>query len=48
MGHGQVRRSRLYYLRKLQGKAARLHQEEGGGAHAPAASPAAPAAPSAS
>jgi large subunit ribosomal protein L19 len=30
VGHGQVRRSRLYYLRALQGKAARLHQEEGG------------------
>ena len=29
LGHGQVRRSRLYYLRDLQGKAARLHQEEG-------------------
>jgi large subunit ribosomal protein L19 len=30
VSHGQVRRSRLYYLRELQGKAARLHQEEGG------------------
>src|SRR5512145_2742800 len=30
VGHGEVRRSRLYYLRELQGKAARLHQEEGG------------------
>jgi len=29
MSHGEVRRSRLYYLRELQGKAARLHQEEG-------------------
>ena len=29
VGHGEVRRSRLYYLRALQGKAARLHQEEG-------------------
>jgi large subunit ribosomal protein L19 len=29
MGHGAVRRARLYYLRELQGKAARLHQEEG-------------------
>ncbi len=37
VGHGEVRRSRLYYLRDLQGKAARLHQEEG------AAQPAAPA-----
>jgi large subunit ribosomal protein L19 len=41
LGHGEVRRSRLYYLRELQGKAARLHQEEGGaGAAAPAAAPA--------
>jgi large subunit ribosomal protein L19 len=43
VGHGEVRRSRLYYLRELQGKAARLHQEEGGseggGATAPAATP---------
>ena len=29
LGHGEVRRSRLYYLRELQGKAARLHQAEG-------------------
>ena len=34
LGHGEVRRSRLYYLRALQGKAARLHQEEGGSAAA--------------
>src|SRR5512146_3541006 len=34
MSHGEVRRSRLYYLRELQGKAARLHQEEGGAAAA--------------
>jgi large subunit ribosomal protein L19 len=46
VGHGEVRRSRLYYLRALQGKAARLHQEEGGGAEAaPAPAPAAPLAP---
>jgi large subunit ribosomal protein L19 len=49
LGHGEVRRSRLYYLRELQGKAARLHQEEGGeaaaAAPAAAAPPAAPAAP---
>jgi large subunit ribosomal protein L19 len=48
VGHGEVRRSRLFYLRALQGKAARLHQEgsERGGATAPAAAaPAAPAAP---
>src|SRR6266567_4955576 len=43
LGHGQVRRSRLYYLRGLQGKAARLQQEAVGVAPAPAA-PAAPAA----
>ena len=42
VGHGEVRRSRLYYLRELQGKAARLHQEEGG---AEAAAPAAPTPP---
>jgi large subunit ribosomal protein L19 len=37
VSHGVVRRSRLYYLRELQGKAARLHQEEGGvGGSAPA------------
>ena len=47
LGHGLVRRSRLYYLRALQGKAARLHQEEGGESapSTPAAAPAAPAAP---
>jgi large subunit ribosomal protein L19 len=45
LGHGQVRRSRLYYLRDLQGKAARLHQEEGGASTEGGASPApAPAA----
>jgi len=42
-GHGQVRRSRLYYLRDLQGKAARLHQAEGPGPGEAAAAPAAPA-----
>ena len=44
---GQVRRARLYYLRELQGKAARIdHKDEGmeEGA-AGAAAPAAPAAP---
>ncbi|MFT3916263.1 MAG: 50S ribosomal protein L19 [Anaeromyxobacteraceae bacterium] len=40
LGHGEVRRARLYFLRDLQGKAARLHQEEGSGE---AAAPAAPA-----
>ena len=38
-GHGEVRRSRLFYLRDLQGKAARLTQDEG-----PAESAAKPAA----
>jgi large subunit ribosomal protein L19 len=28
MSHGEVRRSRLFYLRDLQGKAARLTQQE--------------------
>ncbi|MGA8890080.1 MAG: 50S ribosomal protein L19 [Anaeromyxobacteraceae bacterium] len=31
VGRGEVRRSRLYYLRGLQGKAARVQQEEGTG-----------------
>jgi large subunit ribosomal protein L19 len=44
VGHGEVRRSRLYYLRERQGKAARLHQEEGGPASAAPAAPA-PASP---
>jgi large subunit ribosomal protein L19 len=40
VSHGEVRRSRLYYLRELQGKAARLHQEEGAAqAAAPAPAP---------
>lgn len=30
VSRGDVRRSRLYYLRALQGKAARLHQEDAG------------------
>jgi large subunit ribosomal protein L19 len=34
VGRGNVRRSRLYYLRGLQGKAARVAQEEGGSAAA--------------
>jgi large subunit ribosomal protein L19 len=49
VGHGEVRRSRLYYLRELQGKAARLHQEEGSESRpvtsASTAAPATPAAP---
>ncbi len=44
LGHGEVRRSRLYYLRALQGKAARLHQEEGAG-EAEGATPAPAPAP---
>ncbi len=46
LGHGQVRRSRLYFLRALQGKAARLQQEEASES-APAAASAAPSAPAA-
>jgi large subunit ribosomal protein L19 len=51
LGHGGVRRARLYFLRGLQGKAARLQKEDGGGEAqapapaAPAATPAAPATP---
>jgi len=41
-GHGEVRRSRLFYLRDLQGKAARLTQDEGG-VQAPAKPAEAPA-----
>jgi large subunit ribosomal protein L19 len=44
-GHGQVRRSRLYYLRDLQGKAARLHQAAGPAPAAAAPAVPAPAAP---
>jgi large subunit ribosomal protein L19 len=40
MGHGEVRRARLFYLRELQGKAARLTQEEGTTEAAPASAPA--------
>ncbi len=44
VSHGDVRRARLYYLRALQGKAARLSHEEGRAAEAeaPAAAPEAP------
>ena len=46
LGHGEVRRSRLYYLRELQGKAARLHQAEGAaGAAASDAAAGSPAEP---
>jgi len=31
VNHGEVRRSRLYYLRDLKGKAARLTHDEGAG-----------------
>jgi large subunit ribosomal protein L19 len=43
VNHGEVRRSRLFYLRDLQGKAARLTHDEGA-AETPvaAATPAAP------
>ena len=34
VGRGAVRRARLYYLRGLQGKAARVQQEDGPGASA--------------
>ncbi len=47
VGHGEVRRSRLFYLRDLHGKAARLTQEEGPGEAARPAAPSAPAAPTA-
>ena len=43
MSHGEVRRAHLYYLRELQGKAARLTREEGGGPEAEAAAPPPPA-----
>ncbi|HYQ80774.1 MAG TPA: 50S ribosomal protein L19 [Anaeromyxobacteraceae bacterium] len=39
VSHGDVRRARLYYLRELQGKAARLAREEGGGAEPEGAAP---------
>ena len=45
MGHGQVRRSRLFYLRELQGKAARLQQADGPEATTAAVAPPAPPAP---
>ncbi len=44
MGRGEVRRARLYYLRDLVGKAARLTQQEGGEAAGAAANAAAAAA----
>jgi large subunit ribosomal protein L19 len=43
VGRGAVRRSRLYYLRNLQGKAARVQQEEGSNSAAAKAAAAAQA-----
>ena len=40
VGHGEVRRAKLFYLRELQGKAARLTQEEGAVEAAPGETPA--------
>jgi large subunit ribosomal protein L19 len=45
VSRGDVRRSRLYYLRRLKGKAARLHQEEGSSEAAPAVPAEAPPLP---
>lgn len=47
---GKVRRARLFYMRDLQGKAARIKEREGKieAAEAPAAAPAAAAAPKSS
>lgn len=43
VSRGEVRRARLYYLRQLHGKAARVAQEEGGpAAEAAASEPASP------
>jgi large subunit ribosomal protein L19 len=39
VNHGEVRRSRLFYLRDLQGKAARLTHDEGAGVAPVAPSP---------
>jgi large subunit ribosomal protein L19 len=40
VNHGDVRRSRLFYLRDLKGKAARLTHDEGAGVVAPVPGPA--------
>jgi len=45
LGHGEVRRARLYYLRGLQGKAARLHQAQAPVEAPPPPPPAAPTQP---
>lgn len=45
---GKVRRAKLYYIRKLEGKAARIERDiEGSSAHAAAPAAAAPSAPAA-
>jgi large subunit ribosomal protein L19 len=41
---GKVRRARLFYMRELQGKAARIKERETKAVAAPASAPAAPAA----
>jgi large subunit ribosomal protein L19 len=43
VSRGKVRRARLYYLRDLEGKAARLKQDRGEGAEAETGEAAAPA-----
>ncbi len=47
LSSGKVRRARLYYLRELAGKAARLREREQSRPGAEAAAGAAPAAPAA-
>lgn len=44
VNQGRVRRARLFYLRELQGRAARIEREEKNDVAAPAAAAAAPAA----
>lgn len=44
LARGQVRRARLYYLRELQGKAARIREKKSAEHHEAAAAPAAPKA----
>ena len=44
LSRGEVRRARLYYLRELQGKAARIREKKTVEHQAPAAAPAAPKA----
>jgi large subunit ribosomal protein L19 len=45
VSHGEVRRSRLFYLRELQGKAARLTKDEGAMGSMEGAAPVATGAP---